>query len=145
MILTLKIAKQFLHMTLTWLFVAHCHTKFGYKGLSCSEDIIRTNINWYFESLLWPWPWKQQSNLLISSGQTAIDILNLYCDLDLENSNPIFWYFLQIFCLPILSAFLTKHLQALLSGISVQQGDLFQIATACNNYNKKGHNYFLIR
>ena len=44
-ILTLKIAKQSLHMTLIWLLVAHCHTRFGYKGLSCSEDIIRTNIN----------------------------------------------------------------------------------------------------
>ena len=42
----------------------HHHTKFGNKMFCSSEDR--------------------------SSGQTFTDILNLFCDLDTESSNPIF-------------------------------------------------------
>ena len=51
----------FFQMTLL-LMMLHHHTKFGNKMFCSSEDIIRTNIHWHFEPLLWPWPWMQLSN-----------------------------------------------------------------------------------
>ena len=46
----------------------HYHTKFGSKRLSDSENTICANIQWYFEILLWPWPWAQSNFSTKHSG-----------------------------------------------------------------------------
>ena len=63
---TLKIVNQFFCMT-HCLMILHHNTKFGTNGWvvqeilsrhdqTLGENIIRTNIHWHFEPLLWPWP-----------------------------------------------------------------------------------------
>lgn len=58
---TLRTANQSFHLTLR-LKVMHPHIKFDYKWLSDLEDIAWTNIHRKFETLLCPWPGKQQSH-----------------------------------------------------------------------------------
>ena len=53
---------QFLLKTL-WLMIMYYQTKFGSKRISSSQYIVETVIFWSYEPLLWPWPWKKQSNL----------------------------------------------------------------------------------
>ena len=62
--LTLKTANQSFWKTI-WLLMMHHHTKLGSKWFCVSKDIIWTNIHWHFKILLWPWPWKQQSDFSI--------------------------------------------------------------------------------
>ena len=89
-------------------------TKFGRNLTSSLEDTTETVIFWLYKPLLWPWHWTQWTNFpawhsglwccitipglvtkcfvvqKLSSRQTFTDIMYLCCDLDLENSNPIF-------------------------------------------------------
>ena len=60
---TLTLAYQHFCRTLRFMIMHH-HIKFGNKKFSGSEDIRWTNIQWQFESLLWLWPWTEQSNFL---------------------------------------------------------------------------------
>ena len=66
MTLALKTADQSFSKRI-WLIIMHYHTKFGTKRFSESEDMIRTNIHWHFEILLWPCPWTQQSTFSINT------------------------------------------------------------------------------
>ena len=59
---TLKTASESVFTTLL-LKVVYCHTQYGYKSLSSSEDIVWTNINSIVKCSLWPWPWTQQSSI----------------------------------------------------------------------------------
>ena len=63
-ILTLKTVNQPFRKII-WLLMMHHHTKFGSKRFNDSEGIVWTNIHWYFQILLWPWPWTHQSNFFI--------------------------------------------------------------------------------
>ena len=87
--------------------------RFGIK-MSCGSDgIIRTNIHWHFEPFLWPWPWTQQSHFSQDTAAYDAALLNqvslqtdqqfgrsrnsriwIYispcCDLDVEDSGPVF-------------------------------------------------------
>ena len=45
--------------TTLWLMMMHHHTKFGNKMLGILAGINWTNLNWHFETSLWPWPWRQ--------------------------------------------------------------------------------------
>ena len=51
--LDLEDSKQFFFFCMTiWLTMLHHHTKFGYKLVCGSEDIIRINIHYHFDSSL---------------------------------------------------------------------------------------------
>ena len=59
---TVKIATQCFCMTHQLMMLPNI-TKFGYKRLSSSKDIVQTNFNWNFQHLLWPSPWAHQSSI----------------------------------------------------------------------------------
>ena len=85
------------------------------KG-SAAQMKYQKVIFWLHEPLMWPWPRRQQCNIFIchsgswwcitvaslvtngsvvqkiSSGQIFIDILKFHCDLDLEQSIPVFFF-----------------------------------------------------
>ena len=87
---------------------------FFFFKFSNSEDIVQTNIRQHFEVSLWPWHWTQQSKfftwhsstwdctikpcLIVKESavqkkqwkQSYSDYKSPCCDLDLENSEPIF-------------------------------------------------------
>ena len=89
-------------------------TKFGCKTTSSLEDIVKIVTFWLYKSSLWPWHWKQWTNIpawhsglwccitipglatkcsvvqKILSRQTLTDISDLHCHLDLERSYSIF-------------------------------------------------------
>ena len=71
-ILTLKIANRFFCMTLG-LMALHCNTMFGNKAFCSWENIILTNIQWHFEPLLWPLPWKQWSSFLFFTRHSGLE------------------------------------------------------------------------
>ena len=111
--LDLECSNLFLFFKLQLMMIYH-QTKSGCKWINSSEDIVEIVIFWWHETLLWPWPCRYRNHLIawhfstwwcitipslvtkrsalwkISSRQTFDDILNLRCDLDLENSNQIF-------------------------------------------------------
>ena len=89
-------------------------TKFGCKWTRSLEDREAIVIFWLYKPSLWPWYWRQLTNFSewhsgswcritipslvskwsavqkISSRQTFINKLKLYCDFDIEYSHPIF-------------------------------------------------------
>ena len=91
------------------LILMYHQTEFGSKWNRWEYMVMW----WLYEPLLWSWPWREQSNHFvrhtgswwgitilnlvtkgsevqtISSGQRLNEILNLLCDLDLEQSNQI--------------------------------------------------------
>ena len=103
---------SFFHRTLR-LMMLYNQTKYGCKRTSSLEDKAEIVIFWLHKPSLWPWHWRQWTNLsawhsdlrcfitvprLVAKysavqmvfRQTVTDILNLRCDLDLECSNPFF-------------------------------------------------------
>ena len=74
--------------------------KFGCKNISSSADMVETVIFVLSEPSLWPWTWRQQTNLLAwhfgkfgyrrfsSWGDISqfIGILNLFCNLYLDHN-----------------------------------------------------------
>ena len=113
MTLTLNAVIPFFHRTLL-LMMLYYQTKYGCKPTSSLEDTTEIVIFWLHKPLLWPWYWTQWTTFSalhsglwccitiphlvtkcsvvqkIVSGQTFTDILNHYCDHDLERSHPIF-------------------------------------------------------
>ena len=83
--------------------------KFGCKQISSSVTMVETVIIWLYKSSLWLWSWRQQISVLNHSqvphnpllqqvwlnsqvawkifGQTGIGSVNIWCDLDREQSN----------------------------------------------------------
>ena len=103
-----------LWITEHWLTMMYYQIKFDCKQTSSLEDIKEIVIFWLYKPALWPWHWRQWTNLsawhwlmtlydhtkfgnkmfcgLEDSIRTIFtDNVNLRCDLDLERSNPIFF------------------------------------------------------
>ena len=80
--LTLKTANQSFWKVI-WLMMMHRDTTFGSKRLSGSEDVIWTNIHWYFEVLLWPWPWT-----VIHFFERTLWLMMLYSKIKFGSKQP---------------------------------------------------------
>ena len=60
--LTLNVVIQFFHRTLQ-LMMLNYQTRFGCKWTSSLEDIVEIVIFWLYKPMLWPWHWRQWTNL----------------------------------------------------------------------------------
>ena len=64
--LTLNTATQYFHWTFWFMMIYH-QTRFGWKRIISSEDVVKTVAFWLYTSL-WPWPWRQQPNCFAWHG-----------------------------------------------------------------------------
>ena len=111
---SVKTANQSSCITL-WIMMMHHHFKFDYKRFSSWGDIVQINSHCNSEPFLWPCPWQQQNNPIISEDNPVYDDVPsievslqknqqfergikeyyfdytiLHCGFDLKDSKPIF-------------------------------------------------------